>query len=140
MHINQIMKNLVLLISVLFLVSCNNTDENINEEQFIEHTLAIFENLKEYYPAEDVNVLFSEIDSNGYQTATFRLTGKTRELVKLGNFAGKNKVNNSGGTTCHTKLSCGREIKECLDNGKDALISNGACKDAAWCVECLDVD
>lgn len=183
------MKKLILILSVIFLLSCNRSDENVYEEQFIEHTLEIFENLKKHYPKEDIIVSFSkhdslsfeqtdsiayqptdaiifqqtdsiihqqtdsiayqqpnpiidqQIDSINYQTAIFRLIGKTRELIQLENYVGKklSKI------TYHSKSGCEREIKGCLDKGKDALISNGACEDgtnknSSWCIRCIEND
>lgn len=175
------MKKLILFISTIFLLSCNRTEENVNEVKFIDHTLEIFENLKKHYPAEDVIVSFSkhdslsfhqtdainyqptdsithqqndsinyqhanpiidqQIDSIDYQTATFRLIGETRESIQLENSVDEK----SNKTTYYSKSGCEHEIKECLDKGKDALISNGTCEDGsnmnmAWCVICIKND
>lgn len=135
------MKNLIYFFAIFFLCSCNqNTDESIDQELFIDNALDILETLKEYYPPEDINLLFSTIDTNGFQTATFSLIGETKETIQLGSFAVNSTKIKTDGTTCTNKWDCGREIKKCLDNGEDALISNGACENSAWCVECVETD
>jgi hypothetical protein len=72
------------------------------------------------------------------QSATFRLRGETKKAIELGSFVERQGTNQRDGTTCHNRFECGQEIKECLDNGDDAVISNGACEDSAWCVTCIE--
>lgn len=134
------MKNSILLILILSLFACsqNQTEESIMQDSFVDNALSIMEELSKYYPPEDIDLLFSKVDSNGFQTAIFSLKGKTKETIKLGSFAKRQYVNQSDGTTCTNQWQCGKEIKNCLDNGDDALISNGACDNSAWCVECVE--
>ena len=114
------MKNLIFIISILSLLACSqNTDDPVVEDPFVNNALSILEELSNYYPQEDIDLLFSKIDSNGFQTATFKLKGKTKETVELGSFAKRQYAYQSGGTTCMNKWQCGKEIAECLDAGDD---------------------
>ena len=132
------MKNLIFIISIFLLLACSqNTDEPVVQDPFVDYALSILEELGDYYPPEDIGLLFSKVDSNGFKTATFNLKGKSKETVELGSFA-KRQYAYKSGTTCTNKWQCGREIAKCLDNGDAAKISNGACKEnSAWCVECI---
>ena len=120
--------------------SQNEVSEPIVQDTFIDIALSIMGELSNYYPPEDIDILFSKVDQNGFQTATFSLKGVTKETIELGSFAKRQYANRSDGTTCTNKWQCGQEIKKCLDNGNDALISNGACKNSAWCVECVETE
>jgi len=133
------MKNIIFIFSIFSLLACSqNTDKPDVPDPFIDNALSILEELGNYYPPEDIDLLFSQTDSNGFQTATFNLKGKTRETVERGSFAKREYVIQSRGTTCITKWQCAKEIAKCLDNGDAAKISNGACKEnSAWCVECI---
>ena len=134
------MKKLILFISIFSMLACsqNQVDEPIVQDAFIENALSILDELGNYYPPEDIDLLFSKVDSNGFQIATFSLKGETKETIKLGSFAKRQYAYQSDETTCTNKWQCGKEIKKCLDNGDDALISNGACDNSAWCVECVE--
>lgn len=134
------MKNSILLIVTFCLCSClqNRVDEPGIQDPFVEKTLAIFEELSEYYPPKDIVMLLSEVDTEGYQTVTFRLRGETKKAIELGSFVERRVTNQRDGTTCHNRFECGREIKECLDNGVNVVISNGAFEDSAWCVTCIE--
>lgn len=152
------MKNIVLLISIVCLFACSQNqadepvvldafaenalsilDEPVVQEAFIDNALSILDELGNYYPSKDIDLLFSKVDSNGIQTATFSLKGQTKEKIKLGSFA-KRQYNayQLEGTTCTNKWQCGKEIANCLDDDKDATISNGACETSAWCVTCVE--
>jgi hypothetical protein len=134
------MKKLILFILIFSLLACsqNQVDEPVVQDAFIDNTLSILDELGNYYPSEDIDLLFSKVDSNGFQTATFSLKGETKETIKLVSFAKRQYAYQSYGTTCGNKWQCGKEIAKCLDNGDDALISNGACDNSAWCVECVE--
>jgi len=144
------MKNSILIISILSLLACsqNQVDDSVvvdepvvqdTQDTFVDNALSVLEELSEYYPPEDIDLVLRKIDSNGLQTATFSLKGETKETIELGSFAEKQYASLSkGGTTCSNKWECGKRIKECLDEGDDALISNGACVSSAWCVECVE--
>lgn len=134
------MKKLILFISIFSLLACsqNQVDEPVLQDAFIDNALSILDELGNYYPPEDINLLFSKVDSNGFQTATFSLKGETKEAIKLGSFAKRQYSFGKGGTTCTNKWQCGKEIAKCLDDDKDATISNGACENSAWCVTCVD--
>ena len=134
------MKNIVLLISIVCLFACsqNLADEPVAQDAFIDNALSILDELGNYYPPEDIDLLFSKVDSNGFQTATFSLKGETKETIKLGGFAKRQYAYRSDGTTCPNKWQCGKEIAKCLDDDKDATISNGACETSAWCVTCIE--
>ena len=125
---------------LLSLLACsqNQVDEPVAQDAFIDNALSIMDELGNYYPPEDIDLLFSKVDSNGFQTATFSLKGETKEAIKLGSFAKRQYASRSDGTTCTNKWQCGKEIAKCLDEGDDALISNGACENSAWCVTCVE--
>jgi len=56
----------------------------------------------------------------------------------MGSFA-KSKVSAKDvGTECDGKWSCGKAMYNCLENGKDALISEDACAGVTYCVTCQD--
>jgi hypothetical protein len=134
------MKNSILLMAIFSLLACSQNRVNgpVVQDVFVDNALSIMDELGNYYPPEDIDLLFSKVDSNGFKTATFSLKGETKETIKLGSFAKRQYAYRSDGTTCTNKWKCGKEIKKCLDNGDDALISNGACDNSAWCVECVD--
>ncbi|MDB9836461.1 hypothetical protein OAC51_06105 [Flavobacteriaceae bacterium] len=134
------MKNIVLLISIFCLFACsqNQADEPVVQDAFIDNALSILDELGNYYPPEDIDLLVSKVDSNGFQTATFSLKGETKKTIKLGSFAKRQYAYRSDGTTCTNKWQCGKEIANCLDDDKDATISNGACENSAWCVTCVE--
>ncbi|MGB1449652.1 MAG: hypothetical protein ACPG8F_07415 [Flavobacteriaceae bacterium] len=134
------MKNIVLLISTICLLACsqNQADEPVAQDVFIDNALSILNELGNYYPSEDIDLVFRKIDSNGFQTATFSLKGETKETIRLGSFVKREYAYQTDGTTCTNKWQCGKEIANCLEDDKDALISNGACKkNSAWCIECI---
>jgi hypothetical protein len=136
--------------SVLFsllLFSCNEnqTIESDSEETILEtpeklfaiKTFEIFEVLTtEDIPATDLKVVIVK-DEKGFLNAKFSLIGESLEKVHLGSFV-KESLNKpeDGGTTCDSKWSCGKAIYKCLEKGKDALISAGACRSASYCVTC----
>ena len=127
------------MISIFFLLACSQyTDESIAQDPFVNNALSILEELNNYYPPEDINLLFSKVDTNGFRTATFSLKGETKETIELGSFAQRQYVYQADGTTCTNKWQCGKEIKKCLDNGNKTLISNCECENSAWCVECVE--
>ena len=135
------MKNLTVLISIFYLLACNQnkTDESVIQDPFVENALSVLEELSKYYPPEDIDVLVRQANSFGYQTATFSLKGETKEIIELGSFAKRPYAYSSEGTTCSNKWQYGKEIAKCLDNGDDAVISNGPCEEASlWCVKCVE--
>lgn len=117
--------------------------ENQNVETpdlFITSALSVLEELSNYYPPDDIDLIFAKTKANGVQQARFRLNGKTKEIIELGSFAEKSNAKQDG-TTCTNKWQCGKAIKSCLDEGFDAVISNGECETpSAWCVTCVDSD
>ena len=128
------MKFLPLIALTFFLISCS--EENINAdppEDLSVLSMEILGNLSDTYPAEDI-VLKVAANPVGKVSALFQLTGESKENAQLGLFAGR--LANDDGTDCNNALSCGKAIKKCLDDGKDALISSGAC--AVYCVTCQD--
>ena len=59
------MKKLIFMISIFFLLACSqNTDESITQDPFVNNALSILEELNNYYPPEDTNLLFSKVDTN----------------------------------------------------------------------------
>ena len=134
------MKNLIFIISIFSLLGCSqNTDGTVAKDPFVNNALSILEELSDYYPQKDIDLLFSKVDSNGFQSATFKLQGETKETIGLGIFAqSEYAVDQSDGTNCTNKWECGKKIKKCLDNGDDALISNGPCESSVWCVKCIE--
>jgi len=137
------MKNygiIVLLILFTGLSSCseeNNLEEDSDKIlEFTALSIQTLENLSSFYPAEDI-VMEVKKNDNGFVEALFLLKGDTKKAIDFGQFASKNS--NDGGTTCDGPFKCGKAAKKCLDDGKKALISNGACRDDdAFCVECVD--
>lgn len=127
----------LLLCLSFFAVSCTeaNEDEIITdaETDFTVESFDIYEEVSSYYPKGDVVMTFSKTE-DGLETATYRLTGESLKMAQLGQFA-KTESSKSG-DECNGAMSCGRLIKDCLDNGQDALISNGTC--ATYCVTCKD--
>ena len=79
------MKNLTVLISIFYLLACNQnkTDESVIQDPFVENALSVLEELSKYYPPEDIDVLVRQANSFGYQTATFSLKGETKEIIEL---------------------------------------------------------
>ncbi|WP_019037471.1 hypothetical protein [Psychroflexus tropicus] len=128
--------NLLLFLSV-FVISCSksNEDEIITdvESNFTEESFSIYEELSSYYPKGDVVMTFSKTEE-GLETVKFSLTGESLKMAQLGQFA-KTEFSKSG-DECSGPMSCGRLIKDCLNNGQDALISNGT--RATYCVTCKD--
>jgi len=144
------MKNLskmthAVVLSLIFF-ACNESNHKIEnetlnssiQETFASKTIEIFEELTTtYFPKEDVKYLVYK-DSNGFLTAKYELTGKTKEQVQMGSFV-KRESRTNDGTTCDGRWSCGKAIYKCLENGQDALISVGACElSAQYCVTCQD--
>lgn len=141
------MKNSSTILTIflsLVLSSCNQDDiqernlKNTNEELFASKTIEIFEALTtSYFPKEDVRFVVFK-NNSGLLTAKYTLVGQSKREVQMGSFVNKNV--NDEGTTCDGKWSCGKAIYKCLENGKDALISVGACKTEAkeYCVTCQD--
>lgn len=122
--------------------SCNDNDSSVDndtlnssQEMFASKTIEIFEELTTtYFPKKDVKFVVYK-DKNGFLTAKYELTGKTKEEVQMGSFV-KTQSRSVDGTTCDGKWSCGKAIYKCLEGGKDALISVGACVSAKYCVKC----
>ena len=121
----------VMLSFLVFLSSCNDKSiESQQEVSFVELNMEIIENLSSSYPAKDLIMTISRNSDNSEQ-AVFSLVGESKKAAELGVFAARNTGN---GTECSGTISCGKAIKNCLDNGQDALISNGGC--ATYCVTC----
>lgn len=125
-----------------FLLSCSQNDENTggdiqnrNQEAFAFKTFEILEELKTTsFAKEDIKLTVFK-NKNGFLTAKYELTGKTKEDVEMGYFA-KNKSQNEDGTDSDGKWSCGKAINNCL---KNAFISIGACENSVtYCVTCQD--
>jgi len=139
------MKNLFKITAVLFLsltiFSCsqektNQEDVSQNtEEVFAMKTFEIYEGLStKDIPKEDIKYSVYK-DLNGFLTAKYELTGQTKKEVQMGSFV-STQARGGEGTTCDGKWSCGKAIFQCLENGQDALISEGAC--VSYCVTCQD--
>lgn len=141
------MKNLSKIVFTIILgltfFACNKSNTNTgneiqltSQEIFASKTIEIFEELTtNHFPKEDVK-LFVYKDSNGFLTAKYKLSGKTKEEVQMGSFE-KRQSEGDDRTNCDGKWSCGKAIYKCLEDGKDALISVGACElSAQYCVEC----
>jgi len=140
------MKNLlkltfVILLSISF-TACSNEDteqtkeELSAEEVFAQKTFEIYEAVSsENIPKTDIKYNVYK-DSDGFLTAKYELTGKTKSEIQMGSFAKTQSF--SDGTTCDGKWSCGKAIYGCLENGQDALISEGACTGyTEYCVTSL---
>jgi hypothetical protein len=99
------MKNSILLITIFSLLACsqNQVNEPVVQDAFVDNALSIMDELGNYYPPEDIDLLFRKVDSNGFQTATFSLKGETKETIKLGSFAKRQYAHRSDGTTCTNK-------------------------------------
>lgn len=104
------MKNSILLIAIFSLLACsqNQVNEPVVQDAFVDNALSIMDELGNYYPPEDIDLLFSKVHSNGFQTATFSLKGETKETIKLGSFAKRQYAYRSDGTTCTNKWQCGK--------------------------------
>jgi len=142
------MKNLfktvfAILLSLMFLAckkensTIENDVQNTSQEIFASKTIEIFEELTTtYFPKEDVKFIVFK-DTNGFLKAKYELIGQSKREVEMGSFVSRSA--NDDGTTCDGKWSCGKAIYECLENGKDALISVGACElSAEYCVKCQE--
>ena len=141
---------IILMLSLLLLFSCkdnqtieNNLQESITETPeilFTTKTIEIFEVLTtKDIPPKDLNFVISK-NGNGFLTARFSLIGESLEQVKLGSFVKKDfNQTNVDGITCDSKWKCGKAIYKCLQNGDDALIYAGACKQlsSSYCVTCV---
>jgi len=125
------------LVFPFFALSCSdaNEEEIITdvESDFTVESFNIYEEVSTYYPKGDVVMTFSKSEE-GFETVKYSLTGESLKMAQLGQFA-KTEFSKSG-DECSGPMSCGRLIKNCLDNGQDALISNGTC--ATYCVTCKD--
>ena len=138
------MKNLLKLTFIILLsmsfTACSNEDieqtkEELSvEEVFAQKTFEIYEAVSSgNIPKTDIKYKVYK-DSDGFLTAKYELTGRTKSEIQMGSFAKNTSF--SDGTTCDGKWSCGKAIYDCLENGKDALISEGAC--ISYCVTCQD--
>lgn len=122
----------VLSILVIFSSCDNESIDSQQEVSFAELSMEILENLSSTYSATDLTMSISRNSDNSEQ-AIFGLVGESKKAAQLGLFAARN-IND--GTECNGSVSCGKAIKNCLDNGQDALISNGSC--ATYCVTCQE--
>ncbi len=134
----------LLVLSLLVMLSCADendeiSDQKSNTEKFAMKTFEVYEAVSsKRIPQEDIIYKVLE-DQNGRLTARFKVIGESKKAIQMGSFvAGKSL--NDGGTTCDGKWSCGKAIYECLENGQDALISEGACTSVSqeYCVTCQD--
>ena len=69
------MKNSIFITLIFSMLACsqNEVSEPIVQDTFIDNALSIMGELSNYYPPEDIDILFSKVDQNGFQTATFSL-------------------------------------------------------------------
>ncbi len=112
--------------------SCNSggDDTNLEQESSLLHlSMELMENLSVIFPPEDLVMTISRND-DGSEQALFSLIGESKRAARLGVLA--SGVNSE--TTCDGAVSCIKAAKNCLDNGKKVLISNGAC--SSYCVTC----
>lgn len=129
------------------LISCMGSENEVNTEtninNFAEFSMEILETLHDTYDANDLELSVTK-DSNGNEKAIFKLKKSSQSDVLKSSSIKSNTKNSvapmnyseEGGTECNNKISCGKAIAECLDNGMDALISNGTC--ATYCVTCQE--
>jgi|SaaInlStandDraft_1057018.scaffolds.fasta_scaffold43334_2 hypothetical protein len=141
----NILKTVLALIFSLSLFNCNDNKE-IEETPVVSETPAnlfamnTFETLESFVssnniPSEDITATIS-IDENGFFNSKFSLKGKTLEQVELGDFVSKSSMMD---VECSNKWSCGKAIYGCLENGDDAMISEGACgAGKTYCVTCVE--
>ena len=130
-NMNTIFKISVLGLSTLFFISCQKDQEELAQEPNFEAlSMQTLENLSQIYPAEDIVLKVTK--DNGVNSAIYELTGSTRETIELGQFA--SKVSEEDGVDCDSAISCGKAIKNCLDKGGKATISNAECR--SYCVTC----
>tara|TARA_B110001450_G_C17649554_1_gene492671 strand:- start:440 stop:865 length:426 start_codon:yes stop_codon:yes gene_type:complete len=138
------MKVVFVLMFSLSLFNCNNNKEFVEAPVVAEtpanlFAMKTFEILESFIttnkiPSEDITATIS-IDENGYFNSRFSLKGKTLEQVKLGNFVAKSLIKD---VECSSKWTCGKAIFACLENGDDALISEGACASSkTYCITCV---
>lgn len=120
-------------------------DSSINADplQFTSENLGIMNAVTApALPKEDVQFTIVE-DENGFLVALYELTGKSKQYVQMGSFAGTQSFNDDDdddkGKTCKGKFACGRLVYACLEDGREALVSNGPCDSASneYCVICL---
>ncbi|MCF6264688.1 MAG: hypothetical protein L3J24_14030 [Xanthomonadales bacterium] len=118
-------------------------DSSINADplQFASENLGIVNAVTApALPKEDVQFTIFE-DENGFLVALYELTGKSKQYVQMGSFAGTQSFNDDDdkGKTCKGKFACGRLVFACLQDGRQALVSNGPCPSASneYCVTCL---
>jgi hypothetical protein len=140
----NVLKTVFVLIISLSLFNCNDNKEIVvapavsetSANLFALKTFEILESLitTNKIPSEDITATIS-IDENGYFNSKFSLKGKTLEQVELGNFVAKSLMKD---VECSSKWTCGKAIYACLENGDDALISEGACGSSrTYCVTCV---
>lgn len=117
-------------------------DPSINADslQFVSESFEIMDAVTApALPKEDVQFSIFE-DENGFLVALYELTGKSKQYVQMGSFVGKQSFNDDDeGKACDGKFPCGRAIFACLQDGRDALVSNVPCESASdqYCVTCL---
>lgn len=111
-------------------------EQRLNSDEFAVKTFEIYEEVTSLnIPKEDLKFSVFK-DQNSHLTAKFEVIGKTKKEIEMGSFV--QSKSDDGGTTCDGKFSCGKAIYNCLENGKDALISNVACFSAKYCVTCQE--
>lgn len=127
----------VFVLALVLFTSCKEeTPELQQDSSFAEMSVEILATLSETYPSEDLTMTMS-INNDGNEQAVYSLIGESQKYAQLGTFVRLLEPNSENeGTDCTGGVSCGKAINECLDGGRDALISKGAC--ATYCVTCQD--
>lgn len=129
------------LLLPLFLVfaSCGENSEDLQNEKIDNDSLILmamelFEDLDQSLPDQKLALRIS-LDENGKGTlhfsATENIQSDTHDFQRV-----KVSTLEEEGTECSTPIGCLKEAKKCLDDGQDAVISNGPC--ATYCATCQE--
>lgn len=130
----------------IFLVTCSTNevkvpdDLTVNQKPFLKDVLNVLSDLTDDYGKDSVNVLVSESE-NGNLSAEFNLSIDARKKISRTSKRIAVQQSDGDGTTC-SGFDCVDPINDCFDDGKDAIISQGACNPGAakYCVTCTEPD
>ena len=130
------------LLLPLFLVfaSCGDNYEDIqakkiDNDPLILMAMELFTELDESLPNQEL-ALRINLDETGKGNVHF--SAKDNISSEIHDFKGAkvSSLAEEEGAECSTAIGCLKEAKKCLDDGQDAVISNGPC--ATYCVTCQE--
>lgn len=130
----------LLLPLLLIFVSCGENSEDIQDEKIdndalILMAMEIFEDLDQSLPNQKLALRIG-LDENGKGTVHFSAIENVPSDIHDYQGVQVRNLEEEEGTECSTPIGCLKEAKKCLDDGQDALISNGPC--ATYCVTCQE--